>query len=247
MAIYYETAYSFLLLVMTCLFAIQSVSAAYNILILSPITTPSHTNILKPLVMALADERGHSVTYWNGLKPPSTFNSTTNNLRVLHSPKLAEINSDHQIGFNDRNSAFRLFFDIPKRMKIYCTAVYQDPVFHQLMNNTMRERYDLIVIEGVFNECSLLLAKALDLPFIYFNCFLPPTWLLDAIGSPLASEYFPHPGLSYTDEINIWQRTFNLSTGHFCCLLSSMVCHVDGRSSRCQCPRNGKPHISPGN
>nr|CAH0105633.1 unnamed protein product [Daphnia galeata] len=135
MAIYYETAYSFLLLVMTCLFAIQSVSAAYNILILSPITTPSHTNILKPLVMALADERGHSVTYWNGLKPPSTFNSTTNNLRVLHSPNLAEINSDHQIGFNDPNSAFRLFFDIPKRMKIYCTAVYQDPVFHQLMNN----------------------------------------------------------------------------------------------------------------
>ena len=162
--------YSFLLLVMTCLFVIQSVNA-YNILVLSPITTPSHTNILKPLAMALADERGHSVTYWNGLKPPSTFNSTTNNLRVLHSPKLAEINSDHQIGFNDRNSAFRLFFDIPKRMKMYCTAVYQDPVFHQLMNNTMRERYDLIVIEGVFNECSLLLAKALDLPFIYFNCF----------------------------------------------------------------------------
>ena len=207
-------AYSFLVLVMTSLIVIQSVSA-YNILVLSPITTPSHTNILKPLAMALSDERGHSVTYWNGLKSPSTFNSTTNNLRVLHSPNLAEINSDHQIGFNDRNSAFRLFFDIPKRMKIYCTAVYQDPVFHQLMNNTMRERYDLIVIEGVFNECSLLLAKALDLPFIYFNCFLPPPWLLDAIGSPLASDYFPHPGLSYTDEMNIWQRTFNLLTGVF--------------------------------
>jgi hypothetical protein len=67
MAIYYETAYSFLLLVMTCLFAIQSVSAAYNILILWQITTPSHTNILKPLVMALADERGHSVTYFIGM------------------------------------------------------------------------------------------------------------------------------------------------------------------------------------
>ena len=61
----------------------------------------------------------------------------------------------------------------------------------------------------------MLLAKALDLPFIYFNCFLPPPWLLDAIGSPLASDYFPHPGLSYTDEMNIWQRTFNLLTGVF--------------------------------
>ena len=47
-------AYSFLLLVLTCLAVIQSV-IAYNILILSPITTPSHTNILKPLVMALAE------------------------------------------------------------------------------------------------------------------------------------------------------------------------------------------------
>ena len=66
-------AYSFLVLVMTSLIVIQSVSA-YNILVVSPITTPSHTNILKPLAMALADERGHSVTYWNGLKSPSTVN-----------------------------------------------------------------------------------------------------------------------------------------------------------------------------
>ena len=55
-------AYSFLLLVMTCLFAIQSVSAAYNISILSPITTPSHTNILKPLVMALGRWPMNAVT-----------------------------------------------------------------------------------------------------------------------------------------------------------------------------------------
>ena len=73
-------------------------ATAYNILVLSPITTPSHTNVLKPLVMALADQRGHSVTYWNGLKPPSAFNSTSSNLRVLHSSP-----SDHGIRFSHQS------------------------------------------------------------------------------------------------------------------------------------------------
>jgi hypothetical protein len=184
---------------------------------LSPITTPSHTNVLKPLVMALADQRGHSVTYWNGLKPPSAFNSTSGNLRVLHSSPsdLVDINNDHGIRFSHRNSPFRLFFDIPQRMANYCTAVFNDPIFHRLMMNGTdnQERYDLLVIEGVFNDCALLLAKALDLPFVYFNCMSPTPWLLDAVGSPLALDHFPHPGFSYTDQMSLWQRTVNALSG----------------------------------
>jgi glucuronosyltransferase len=193
-------------------------ASAYNILVLSPITTPSHTNVLKPLVMALADQRGHSVTYWNGLKPPSAFNSTSGNLRVLHSSPsdLVDINNDHGIiRFSHRNSPFRLFFDIPQRMATYCTAVFNDPIFHRLMMNRTdnQERYDLLVIEGVFNDCALLLAKALDLPFVYFNCMSPTPWLLDAVGSPLALDHFPHPGFSYTDQMSLWQRTVNALSG----------------------------------
>ncbi|EFX67070.1 hypothetical protein DAPPUDRAFT_262158 [Daphnia pulex] len=36
--------------------------AAHNILVLTPITTPSHSNVFEPLVAQLAD-RGHFVTY----------------------------------------------------------------------------------------------------------------------------------------------------------------------------------------
>ncbi|KAI9554748.1 UDP-glycosyltransferase 208E1 [Daphnia sinensis] len=197
---------TFILLLMASLI---STGTSHKILILSPITTPSHTNVLTPLVITLAN-RGHQVTYWNGLKPSLTLNSTPN-LRMLYSPNLQRINSDHQIGFNDRKSPFRLLMDIPKRMLTYCTAVFQDPVFHHLMKST--ERYDLLIIEGVFNECSLILAEILDTPFIYFNCMSPPPWLLYAVGSPLSLEQFPHPGFSYTDEMNLWQRTLNSVVG----------------------------------
>jgi glucuronosyltransferase len=178
-----------------------------SILFLSPITAPSHSNFFKPVVKALAD-RGHFVTYWNGLKPDNYAQS--DNLRQLYSPQLDGFNSDYQIGFHDRHSQrqFQLFFDIPARLAIYCQAIYQDPIFHQLMNNS-KKSYDLIIVEGILNDCVLPLVGILDAPFIYMNGIAPTPWLLEAVGSPLALDHFPNPGFSFADEMNLWQRTFN--------------------------------------
>lgn len=185
---------------------------AHNILVLSPITAPSHSNVFRPLVRALADG-GHSVTHWNGLKAPDKKDNN-HLLRLLYSPHLGEVNSDHRIQFSDRDSPYRLFFEIPKRTAVYCAAIYKDPIFHMLMESN-QTKYDLIIIEGVFNECVLPLVDQLNLPFIYINCFAPPPWLLDAIGSPLATDHFPHPGSNYVDRMNLWQRTFNSVTALF--------------------------------
>ena len=188
-----------------------------NVLFLSPITAPSHSNFFKPVVKALAD-RGHYVTYWNGLKPDnysvSNNNSRSDNLRLLYSPQLDRFNRDYQVGFQDRHSQrqFKLFFDIPARLTVYCEAIYRDPVFHQLMNNSKKprtKRYDLIVVEGILNDCVLPLVEILDAPFIYMNGIAPTPWLLEAVGSPLALDHFPNPGFSFADEMNLWERTFN--------------------------------------
>ena len=154
---------------------------ADRILVLTPITSQSHSNVFKPLVMELAN-RGHFVTYWNGLlqtdKDLGSHNATTNNsnLRLLVSPNLARINSQHQIDFNDRDSPFRLLFRIHSTMVNYCTAIYEDPVFHQLMNS--KDQYDLIIVDGFGNDCTLLLAQVFNAPFVYLNCFPPSPWLL---------------------------------------------------------------------
>ena len=182
-----------------------------SILVLSPITTPSHSNFFQPVVKALAD-RGYVVSYWNGLKPSKGFmENKMTNLNLLYSPELGRINSDHQIGFGDRDSRFRLLFDIPRRMAMYCTAIYQNPIFHQLLKS--KNVYDLIVIEGPFNECLLPLVQLLDVPFIYMIGIASPPWLMDAIGSSLALDHFPHPGSNYVDEMNIWQRFYNTLSG----------------------------------
>jgi hypothetical protein len=195
-------------------------SAAHNILVLTPITSPSHSNVFKPLVAELAD-RGHFVTYWNGLlqsdKSSSVIQSnqtTTNssNLRLLTSPNLVRLNSQHQIDFNDRDSPFRLLFRMQATIERYCRAIYEDPVFHQLMNS--KERYDLIILDGFSNDCTLLLAEVFDVPFIYLNCFPPSPWLLYAIGSPLALDHFPNPA-GTRDRMDLWQRTFNVVTSVF--------------------------------
>lgn len=184
-----------------------SLIEAHNILFLSPITSQSHTNFFKPVVKELVD-RGHSVTYWNGLKMSG---SESSQLRLLYSPEIGRINSDHQVRFSDRNSPFQLFFGLVSRMEMYCKIIHQDPVFRQLIHS--KDRYDLIVLEGSLNECVLPLVEILDTPFIYMIGMSPFPWLLESVASPLAMDHLPLPGFSFTDRMNLWERTFNTLSG----------------------------------
>ena len=181
-----------------------------NILFLTPITFPSHSNFIKPVVKEL-DERGHFVTYWNGLETKLITSKNTTNLRILNSPNLNRLNVNHNVDFNDRDSPFRLFFDFPNRMATYCNAIYEDPVFHQLANS--KEHYDLIVVEGTFNECVLQLVRIFDAPFVYMHSIAPTPWLLDTIASPLSFSHFPYPAYNFDDEMNFWQRILNAKSG----------------------------------
>ncbi|KAI9556581.1 UDP-glycosyltransferase 208A1 [Daphnia sinensis] len=180
------------------LLSMSSYIEAKNILVLTPITSPSHSFVFKPLVEGLV-ERGHSVTYWNGLQPSkSSFSITTNstgNLRLLN--------------FGDRDRPFTLLFRLLPTLVNYCRVVYEDPIFHQLMNS--KKQYDLIIVDGFANDCTLYLAEALNLPFVYLSCLAPQPWLLYEIGSPLALEQFPNPA-GHRDRMNLWQRLYNSLT-----------------------------------
>ena len=77
----------------------------------------------------------------------------------------------------------------------------------------LNTQFDLVIADGVFNDCVLPLIGALDAPFVYLNCFAPTPWLLDAVGSPLALATFPHPAFNFRGEMNWWQRTVNTLVG----------------------------------
>ncbi|EFX66425.1 hypothetical protein DAPPUDRAFT_64710 [Daphnia pulex] len=81
------------------------------------------------------------------------------------------------------------------------------------MSTGLDEKFHLILVDGFFNECTLLLAELFDVPFVYLNCFVPPPWLQNTMGTPFAFDHFPHSGLSLSDRMNFWQRSLNAVTG----------------------------------
>lgn len=208
----------YLLVVVVIIWCFGWTVQADNILVLSPITTTSHSNIFRPLVEALA-RRGHSIVHWDGVKSPLASDKSLlplplppQTLRLVYSPSLAEVNIDHGIRFDDRDSPFRLFFDMPAKTEMYCRTLYRDTIFNQLMNSSSA-KFDLIIIDGVFNDCVLPLVDKFGAPLIYLNCFAPTPWQLDAIGSSMGFDHFPHPGSNYGDSMNVWQRMYNTLSG----------------------------------
>ena len=225
-----DAAFALLLLIINCV-VVTHCNSDYssnlfnetgksNILVLSPYTFPSHSNFVRPVVKELAS-RGHTVTYWNGLKPAINDKSLKHNLRQLYSPVLGEFNSDHKVTFNDRGQQFSLLFTLYDRTVNICQMVYNDPIFHQLM--TTDEQFDLVIVEGFLNECVLPLVHKLEAPLVYISSLAPIPWILEAIGSPLAFDHFPLPTFSFTDRMDFLQRAVNAISGLFALYFRNLV------------------------
>lgn len=186
-------------------------SEGFDILFLAPVTAPSHTNFFTPIIRELA-LRGHSVTYWNGRRSYGGLEGVGDNVRRLNSSsQLVNINDDHGIKFEDRGRNIALFFDFHRRLKHLCNVIYREPVFIQLMAEA--PQFDLVVMDGVLNECILPLVGRIKTPMVYMNAFPPTPWLLDAIGAPQSFHHFPNTGLSFTDHMNLWERVLNTLFG----------------------------------
>ena len=178
-----------------------------NILFLSPQTSYSHTNFFWPIIKQLA-ARGHSVTFWNGLKPREDVVNVTQ----LHSQVLHDFNSNHKIGFEENNQ-FVMLWSLRERVIIGCNMFYNDPVFPQILKLKDSVKFDLIVIEGFLCDCMLPLVAHFDAPFVYLTSILRIPWLVTATDTPMSFAHFPVVGTKLTDEMNIFERLVNIVTG----------------------------------
>ena len=125
---------------------------------MTPFTAPSHSSFFKPVVRELAS-RGHSITYWSGLKPPppgsrdqqnSSSPDNGGSIRILFSEQLSgRYNFDqHGINWSTVDHPFELLFTLSDRLAQTCSAMYRDPVFLHLKNSSMNQ-YALIVVDAV--------------------------------------------------------------------------------------------------
>ena len=180
---------------------------AANVLFLSPHTSYSHTNFFIPVVKELAG-RGHSVVFWNGLRPREEIKNVTQ----LYSEQLHQFNTNHHIGFAN-NNPFLLLMSLPERLRGVCSMCYSDPVFGQLIQMKNSTKFDLIVVEGFMNDCVLPLVPYFDAPFIYMTAIPQVTWLIDAADAPISFDRFPVVATPFTDEMNFLQRVANTIMG----------------------------------
>lgn len=176
---------------------------AANILVLSPYTCRSHTNFVSNIVRALA-QRGHALTYWNGLEPRDDL---PDNVRQLFSDGMRAMNTNHEVEFGNNNPLV-MFLDFPRRMSMVCSACHGDPVMQELANATVGT-YDVVLVEAILNECMMPLVHHLGAPFIYLNSIMPAPWHMDAIGAPMSLDHVPLVASAFTSRMNLLERTWN--------------------------------------
>ena len=158
-----------------CLFG----SSGENILILHPIYCGSHEFVLRSLGDHLV-QRGHQVTQVR-FKQKNSHMELKTNVSVLtlnisdHLNNCARYVNDKgvldistvgaKILWDQGHSVFGLPLDIFCLTDVHCYTLHHHP---QLLHLLQTQTFDLVIIDLIGNECSIALAKSLQVPIIGF-------------------------------------------------------------------------------
>lgn len=73
----------------------------------------------------------------------------------------------------------------------------------------LRRKFDLIIMDGAYPECSVGLAYYFKIPFMYMNTVAFYTGSITLSGSPAPYSVTPFVAKPYTDSMNLYERTLN--------------------------------------
>ena len=199
--------FSLTLIVTAC-----AVVESSRVLMVLPLGSRSHKNILTPLASELG-KRGHQVTLASLHDGPvnSTGLTYTDLAATQAWDTIRKVTGDVNVfkmraksgGGENVNSA--VMRKVLKHLPEYCAAFLRDPALQSAWVN----KPDLIILPAFMNECGLALVYKFKVPFIYVTTSGLTPWTADLLGNPENPAYIPNQSLSYGTHMNLYQRTVN--------------------------------------
>jgi len=170
-----------------------------RILFLVPVATRSEKHFYEPLIFGLAKE-GHNVTVITSSLSSERHKNVT---EILPSPYQEQFGGFGSVSERYAKLVFR-FLDLDFLAGL-CHKVFQNDQFKE----TIAQEYDLVFTHVFYGSCFYGVLHKIAAPYILFDSFPAPSYLLEDLGSHMPSSFVPYSLFTFSNEMNYLERMGN--------------------------------------
>ncbi|CAG7724753.1 unnamed protein product [Allacma fusca] len=217
-----------IILALSLLIVTPDKTSGENILFFFGISTYSHRIPVWPLVEKLV-EKGHNVTFVSPFSPkvpnPKVHEFTPKEITLS-----MEKNTEGPVALHLRSTvkdqSIKSWFGLPNWGLGLCELFLKSPDVRHWISSS---KFDLVVIDGLFNDCGLGLAYKFNAPHLIYDTTSIFMWQLEAFGIPNENSWIPDMQYFFPQKMSFLQRLW-----------------TTGNSLRCEeFPRSLPPYVIP--
>nr|XP_023012471.1 UDP-glucuronosyltransferase 2C1-like isoform X1 [Leptinotarsa decemlineata] len=180
-----------------------------KILVVFPLPGPSHFILGNSLARGLV-EAGHEVTIvspFEDKNPPKNGRYTS--VKLEGAKEAIESTNKNINMFDLVNVNPFTFIPFMNFMgNVITNTTLTNANFKKLINSD--QKFDVVVIEQFKNDALRVLACHYQAPLVIISSMGANSWVNSLVGNPAPPSYIPDLYLSYTRNMNLWQRSVNL-------------------------------------
>ena len=194
-----------------CIFLFPRNCFSAKILCIDVVSSRSQKISYERLLHTLAG-RGHEVTILSSFKPLKTVKNVREIL-TFESENFLDFDDNDGKGpinlfeFQEREEEFNPFLMLNLFAKA-CQMTYDLPQVKELM----KEKFDLVILQIIFNECAAGLVHHFNTTTILFSPLSVPSWISGIFGNPTPVSFVPNLFLNLGERMTFYERAINLLT-----------------------------------
>ncbi|XP_051159342.1 UDP-glucosyltransferase 2-like [Leptopilina boulardi] len=199
-----------------CLFLIyfiNSNSDAYRILVISPLNSKSHTNMLESVAKALA-LKGHQVdaiSHFELKKPPKNYTTIINldgSLKKMVNTWTMEMVEQ----FRDNDLVQTITEEFGNN---FCELMALEKMQKFIKNPPNDPPYDLVITEALGANCFFGFGHVLKVPVVMVSAVPELVWFDEILGNPMSNAYTVNFETKYFRIVTFWDRVKNHFWAHY--------------------------------